>query len=100
MKRPPVAPDQAGKAWTLGLTRTMIQAACLLSAGSLFLANAAQAQFDDPFMAKGAKPYSPYPEQNFPNRVFFGDTHLHTSYSTDAGLVGNTLGPDEAYRFA
>ncbi len=20
--------------------------------------------------------YSPYPEQNFPNRVFFGDTHL------------------------
>ena len=44
--------------------------------------------------------YSPYPEQNFPNRVFFGDTHLHTSYSTDAGMVGNTLGPDEAYRFA
>ena len=27
--------------------------------------------------------YSPYPEQNFPNRVFFGDTHLHTSYSTE-----------------
>jgi hypothetical protein len=23
---------------------------------------------------------SPYPEQNYPNRVFFGDTHLHTSY--------------------
>ncbi|WP_237064463.1 DUF3604 domain-containing protein [Microbulbifer zhoushanensis] len=44
--------------------------------------------------------YSPYPEQNFPNRVFFGDTHLHTSYSTDAGMFGNTLGPDAAYRFA
>jgi len=44
--------------------------------------------------------YSPYPEENFPNRVYFGDTHLHTSYSTDAGMVGNTLGPDEAYRFA
>ena len=44
--------------------------------------------------------YSPYPAQNFPNRVFFGDTHLHTSYSTDAGLVGCTLGPEEAYRFA
>ena len=32
--------------------------------------------------------------------MFFGDTHLHTSYSTDAGMIGNTLGPDEAYRFA
>ena len=44
--------------------------------------------------------YSPYPEANFPNQVFFGDTHLHTSYSADAGMIGNTLGPDEAYRFA
>jgi len=44
--------------------------------------------------------YSPYPAKDFPNRVYFGDTHLHTSYSTDAGMIGNTLGPEEAYRFA
>ncbi|MGH9364223.1 MAG: DUF3604 domain-containing protein [Thermoanaerobaculia bacterium] len=44
--------------------------------------------------------YSPYVDQNFPNRVFWGDTHLHTSYSTDAGMIGCRLGPDEAYRFA
>ncbi len=44
------------------------------------------------------KEYSPYVEDHFPNRVFFGDTHLHTSWSTDAGMVGATLGPDEAYR--
>lgn len=44
--------------------------------------------------------YSPYPTQNIPNHVYFGDTHLHTSYSTDAGMIGNTLGPEEAYRFA
>jgi hypothetical protein len=54
--------------------------------------------------APGAQPkksgYSPYPEITFPNRVYFGDTHMHTSYSADAGMVGNTLGPDEAYRFA
>jgi uncharacterized protein DUF3604 len=43
---------------------------------------------------------SPYPTKNFPDRVYFGDTHLHTSYSTDAGMIGNTLGPEEAYRFA
>ncbi|MEP1471600.1 MAG: DUF3604 domain-containing protein [Halieaceae bacterium] len=44
--------------------------------------------------------YSPYLKDSYPNRVFFGDTHVHTSYSTDAGLFGNTLGPDAAYRFA
>ena len=44
--------------------------------------------------------YSPYPQQNFPNQVFFGETHLHTSFSTDAGMIGNTLGPDEAFRIA
>jgi len=44
--------------------------------------------------------YSPYPRQDFPNQVFFGDTHLHTSYSADAGMVGAVLGPEEAYRFA
>ncbi len=44
--------------------------------------------------------YSPYPEQKFPNRVYFGDTHLHTSYSTDAGMAGQTVGPEDAYRFA
>jgi len=44
--------------------------------------------------------YSPYPERTYPNQVFYGDTHLHTSYSTDAGMVGCTLGPEDAYRFA
>ncbi len=44
--------------------------------------------------------YSPYVDQNFPKDVYFGDTHLHTSYSTDAGMIGNILGPEEAYRFA
>ncbi|MGD8796402.1 MAG: DUF3604 domain-containing protein [Thiohalophilus sp.] len=46
------------------------------------------------------KNYSPYVGDDYPNRVFWGETHLHTSYSYDAGLVGNTLGPDEAYQFA
>jgi hypothetical protein len=32
--------------------------------------------------------------------VFWGDTHVHTSCSTDAGMIGNKLGPEEAYRFA
>ncbi|MDO6480844.1 DUF3604 domain-containing protein [Shimia thalassica] len=44
--------------------------------------------------------YSPYINDDFPNQVFFGDTHLHTAYSADAGLVGAVLTPDDAYRFA
>jgi hypothetical protein len=45
-------------------------------------------------------PYSPYAGRNFPTRVFFGDTHLHTSFSMDAGAFGARLGPRDAYRFA
>ncbi|MDW4549265.1 DUF3604 domain-containing protein [Defluviimonas sp. D31] len=44
--------------------------------------------------------YSPYITHDYPNQVFFGDTHLHTAYSADAGLVGATTTPDDAYRFA
>jgi hypothetical protein len=44
--------------------------------------------------------YSPYLNNTFPQNVYFGDTHLHSSYSTDAGMVGNTTTPDEAYRVA
>ena len=44
--------------------------------------------------------YSPYAGRNFPTRPFFGDTHLHTSFSMDAGAFGARIGPREAYRFA
>ena len=55
---------------------------------------------DAPNVAPERSGYSPYPEQTFPNQVFFGDTHLHTNYSWDAGMVFNTLTPADAYRFA
>ncbi|HEX5091758.1 MAG TPA: DUF3604 domain-containing protein [Burkholderiales bacterium] len=45
-------------------------------------------------------PYSPYANRNFPTQPYFGDTHLHTSFSMDAGAFGARLGPREAYRFA
>ena len=47
-----------------------------------------------------ANKYSPYVDQYFPQNVYFGDTHLHTSWSADAGLAGATLGPEFAYRVA
>jgi len=48
----------------------------------------------------GRKQYSPYINDTYPDNVYYGDTHLHTSYSTDAGFFGNRLVPDAAYRFA
>ena len=36
----------------------------------------------------------------YPTHVFFGDTHLHTAMSMDAGAFGNRLGVEDAYRFA
>ncbi|MCZ6771898.1 MAG: DUF3604 domain-containing protein [Proteobacteria bacterium] len=68
-------------------------------------ARSAQGYAGDVGIEKGAvtlgkKEYSPYLHRAFPQRVLWGDTHVHTSYSTDAGMIGNTLGPDEAFRFA
>ncbi|CAA0092583.1 Uncharacterised protein [Halioglobus japonicus] len=44
--------------------------------------------------------YSPYAKRDFPSTVFFGDTHLHTDISMDAGAFGDRLGLDAAYKFA
>jgi hypothetical protein len=79
----------------------------LLSGLAAMLATAALAQ--GPVTDVGSRPnaaqlgkaeYSPYLNDRYPQRVFWGDTHTHTAYSTDAGMVGNRLGPEEAYRFA
>ncbi len=39
-------------------------------------------------------------ETAFPEKVLFGDTHLHTSNSSDAFAFGVRLGPEDALRFA
>jgi hypothetical protein len=46
------------------------------------------------------KSYSPYAQRQTPLLPLWGDTHLHTDISMDAGAFGNRLGLDEAYRFA
>jgi hypothetical protein len=46
------------------------------------------------------RPYSPYADRAFPTDVYFGDTHVHTALSADAGGGGAKLLPRDAYRFA
>jgi hypothetical protein len=45
-------------------------------------------------------PYSPYAGRAYPTRPLFGDTHLHTAFSMDAGAFGARLAPADAFRFA
>lgn len=72
--------------------------------GVLLVVGTASAQITPSEDALGDLPshrtYSPYAGRSFPNRPLWGDTHLHTNLSMDAGLFGNRLGPEEAYRFA
>ena len=79
--------------------------ACLASLLCLFAA-AALAQDaglppdEEPEKTDPELPYSPYATGSAATRVFWGDTHLHTSFSMDAGAFGNRLGLEEAYRLA
>jgi hypothetical protein len=43
--------------------------------------------------------FSPYAGRNYPTRVLFGDTHLHTAISVDAGTMCR-VGQEDAFRFA
>jgi hypothetical protein len=57
---------------------------------------------DPAAMAKAfpKRPYSPYAGRDYPTHPLFGDTHLHTSFSMDAGAFGARVGPRDAYRLA
>ena len=50
--------------------------------------------------SRAQESYSPEVSRTYPDRVYWGDTHLHTALSGDAMAGGTRLGPDEAYRFA
>ena len=43
--------------------------------------------------------YLPDPNRKYPERVLWGDEHVHTGWSADAGLFGATLSPEDTVRF-
>ena len=57
-----------------------------------------KAKADKAFPAKPL--FSPYAGRTYPTRPYFGDTHLHTAASFDAGVFGARISPRDAYRFA
>ena len=76
----------------------------LLFVGSFTIVSAQHHAAEDEIPEK-PKNYSPYVERTVANRnfsegLYWGDTHLHTSSSTDAGMIGCRLSPEEAFRFA
>ncbi|MFN2120599.1 MAG: DUF3604 domain-containing protein [Anaerolineales bacterium] len=73
----------------------------LVLAITLSLPAAAQEfSLDEETYAAPETPYSPYVDDYYPQNAYFGDTHLHTAWSADAGMAGATPGPDVAYRAA
>ena len=69
-----------------------------------FIAGSASAQFiPSEESLSGLYPgsaYSPYAQRSFPSQVFWGDTHVHSGLSMDAGLFGNTTDTETMLRFA
>ncbi len=45
-------------------------------------------------------PASAVADSEYPQEVYWGDQHVHTGWSADAGLAGATLSPEDAVRFA
>ncbi|MCJ7528954.1 MAG: DUF3604 domain-containing protein, partial [Methyloceanibacter sp.] len=85
--------------------RKIIRTAFVLALfSSASVALAAEAGNDEAItkgdVAAAFKPqFSPYAGRNFPTRPLFGDTHLHTAISVDAGTL-NRIGQEDAFRFA
>ncbi len=82
------------ESWTIvsGLVAALLAAAAL--------AQEAHAPAETLTNSFPKKSYSPHAGRNIPTRPLFGDTHVHTGASMDAGAFGSRLGPADAFRFA
>ncbi|MBJ18112.1 MAG: DUF3604 domain-containing protein [bacterium] len=52
-------------------------------------------------LANAQDSYSPHAGVDYPQNLYWGDTHVHSAWSPDAGGAGNErLEPEDAFRFA
>lgn len=86
---------------TAGQARfALILGAAFVSGGAPLTASDGGVPSEEDVKIKSGETFSPYANRNFPTNVYWGDTHLHTGLSLDAGVFGNTLRPNDAYRLA
>ncbi len=57
-------------------------------------------QSDPPTNPAGTSATTSVAATEYPERAYFGDTHVHTGWSADAGQDGAVTGPEDAFRFA
>jgi hypothetical protein len=87
--------------WAVKRKGAVLALLTLAGIASSFAQDSGELSKDKAEQAHSSKaPYSPYAGRTFPDRPLWGDTHLHTALSLDAGAGGTRLGPREAYRFA
>jgi hypothetical protein len=89
----------SGESPAAAATDTVQLGGAATGAGTL-TADAGEYQPADPAKFHKEPGYSPYAGRRYPERPYFGDEHVHTAWSADAGGSGTTLGPEEALRFA
>jgi hypothetical protein len=92
------------------LNVSILAGACLIALSGCSRHPGASTDGASPAVVAGAAPaasrpaddgrYLSDPNRKYPERVLWGDEHIHTSWSADAGLAGATLGPEDAVRFA
>ena len=63
--------------------------------------DAAKKAAEAPAPAEPAAAPASAPQPNPERNAYFGETHIHTSWSVDAWVIGNRItGPDDAYKYA
>ncbi len=83
-----------------GLPRMGLALASITIATTALAAGLPAPSGDEDYLFEKKDHFSPYAGRNFPTQVFWGDTHLHTQLSMDAGAFGVRLMPEDAYDFA
>src|SRR5271169_6745000 len=92
----------SGKTEALMKSRVLVTASLVLALISILtLASCEKKAPEQAQQAGGAAPAEERVEKNPDRNAYFGEEHIHTSWSVDAWLFGNRLtGPDDAYKYA
>src|SRR5262245_66509149 len=87
----------------VGLRTSLSLAACLAFTSPILAQDVVRQQdLDDKSIEKVFKEpgYSPYAGRNFPTQVYWGNQHIHTAISVDAGAIGCKVDDEVGYRFS